>query len=279
MIKKNLPVHMYPSYIDSPSGGLFTLLFLPDGASVSPAVTLLVPPFAEEMNKSRHMLSMQARHLAAAGLPVCMLDLSGTGDSYGDFGAATWEIWLSDLECCIAWLVAQGYTSINLLALRSGALLAGSYLANTNQDIGKLVLWQPVVRGDAFIKQFFRIKIAESMSASTGGKLSTADLRDTLEHSGFIEIAGYCLNSTMVEQLEGCMLSAGALGPVRAVYWFELATAADKPMLPASRNLVDAINAHGVQVSTQVVTGPTFWQSSEICECPELIEKTTEALL
>ena len=41
--------------------------------------------FAEEMNKSRRMVALQARALAEAGFAVLQIDLHGCGDSGGDF--------------------------------------------------------------------------------------------------------------------------------------------------------------------------------------------------
>src|SRR5689334_9630124 len=57
---------------------------------------LVLPPFAEELNKCRPMLAAQARALAAAGLDVLLVDLFGTGDSDGEFVEARWERWQQD---------------------------------------------------------------------------------------------------------------------------------------------------------------------------------------
>ena len=52
-------------------------------------------PFAEEMNKSRRMAALQSRALASAGFAVRQLDLLGSGDSEGDFGDASWDLWVA----------------------------------------------------------------------------------------------------------------------------------------------------------------------------------------
>jgi hypothetical protein len=75
---------MHPAFIDGSGGRLFTLYFAPDAAVSARGGLLFIPPFAEELNRSRHMVVKTARALAAAGWGVLLLDLFGTGDSEGD---------------------------------------------------------------------------------------------------------------------------------------------------------------------------------------------------
>ena len=75
-----------PFFLDRASGSLFAIHHR---AGAAPCGTVLfIPPFAEEMNRARRMVALQARDLAAAGWDVLQLDLFGTGDSQGDFGDA-----------------------------------------------------------------------------------------------------------------------------------------------------------------------------------------------
>src|SRR5262245_21600498 len=63
---------------------------------------LLLPPFAEELNKTRRMCARFARRLAGHGWRVVRVDLYGCGDSAGEFRDATWSQWISDLAGQIA---------------------------------------------------------------------------------------------------------------------------------------------------------------------------------
>ena len=85
---------------------------------------LLVPPFAEELNKCRRLMALCAQRLAAAGAEVWWPDLFGTGDSAGAFSDASWSHWVDDL-CEIDAALAQSAPDAApaYLALRSGALL------------------------------------------------------------------------------------------------------------------------------------------------------------
>ena len=70
--------------------------YIPLGNSIQKHL-LLICPFAEEMNKSRHIYSLLARQLCLSGIACYLLDYRGTGDSSGDFGEATIDKWLEDL--------------------------------------------------------------------------------------------------------------------------------------------------------------------------------------
>ena len=62
------------------------------------------PPFAEELNKSRRMVSMQARQFCHTAYAVLIVDLFGTGDSEGNFGDTDWEILQNDMCVALRWL-------------------------------------------------------------------------------------------------------------------------------------------------------------------------------
>tara|TARA_B110000240_G_C13425650_1_gene421472 strand:+ start:552 stop:725 length:174 start_codon:yes stop_codon:yes gene_type:complete len=46
---------------------------------------IFVPPFAEEMNRSKRMYVLCARLLADAGIKSICFDFAGTGDSSGEW--------------------------------------------------------------------------------------------------------------------------------------------------------------------------------------------------
>lgn len=59
---------MEAGFLEGKAGPVFHVLHLPDASSIRGAV-LFVPPLAEELNKSRRMVSLQARRLAQAATP------------------------------------------------------------------------------------------------------------------------------------------------------------------------------------------------------------------
>ena len=99
-------------------------IYHPPQTSVERGAVLYLHPFAEEMNKSRRMASLQSRALAEAGYGVLQIDLLGCGDSSGDFSDATWEAWRGDVVHAVAWLRQRTSAPLTLWGLRVGCLLA-----------------------------------------------------------------------------------------------------------------------------------------------------------
>src|SRR5688500_5815022 len=91
------PVNETASFEPSASGPRLRCVAEPAGGTVR-GVVLLLPPFAEEMNKSRRMCALLARGLAADGWRVVRIDLLGCGDSAGSLRDASWEQWCDDLR-------------------------------------------------------------------------------------------------------------------------------------------------------------------------------------
>src|SRR5258705_9769402 len=63
----------------------FCISTIPSNGVEPRGSVLYLPPFAEEMNKSRRMAALQARAFARIGWNVLQMDLFGCGDSSGEF--------------------------------------------------------------------------------------------------------------------------------------------------------------------------------------------------
>ena len=115
-----------PSFLAGAAGQLFSLYFPPRLQLSEPKGVVYLPPFAEEMNQSRRMVTLQARELSKAGVGVLLLDLFGTGDSAGSFSDARWDVWLQDVGTGLDFLEQRGLRP-SLWGLRLGGLLAMHY--------------------------------------------------------------------------------------------------------------------------------------------------------
>ena len=100
-----------PLFIDRPHGRLFAIHHPPAAAAAHAEAVLYIHPFAEEMNQSRRIAVLQAEALAGLGYGVLTLDLTGCGDSTGEFADARWVIWRDDFIAGCRWLGALGYRS------------------------------------------------------------------------------------------------------------------------------------------------------------------------
>jgi exosortase A-associated hydrolase 2 len=238
---------------------------------------LVVPPFAEEMNKSRRMISEVALALAEQGTASVCFDLHGTGDSEGEFVAATWDEWLDNIATMLAWSRAQGIDIDRLLAVRLGCLLAAAFLAAGPAGVRKCVFWHPVLEGRRYLDEFLRLKLAAGLFDDSR-KSSVASLRVELQTSGSLEVAGYALPAKLVAAIDA--LTLGELLPKAntAVDWIEITRSADAPVPLPVAQLMERLLAAGTPVEHLRIPSDPFWTSTEIVVSASVTAATVQAL-
>jgi exosortase A-associated hydrolase 2 len=241
---------------------------------------LYLAPFAEEMNRARRMAALQARILAERGIGVLILDPFGTGDSEGGFEEARWEIWRSDTRGALAWLRAQGYERLTLLGLRLGACLALAVAAEpTDGEVepSRLVLWQPVLRGDAFLNQFLRIRVMTGLRDNgSGAKETVKELRRRLDSGETLEVAGYPLTPGLSADIAALNAVDLALACPRPLDWIDLVAQPEAEFAPATRTALERLRTAGCAVEAQRVPGEPFWTIEEPALVPELWRRTAD---
>jgi exosortase A-associated hydrolase 2 len=265
-------------FLDTSNGRRFCLFHAVNANVKCRGVVLYVAPFGEEMNKSRRMLSLQARSLAQQGLAVLILDLYGCGDSDGEFRDASWPQWKEDLGTALSWLRRRYDSPVSLLGLRLGALLALDFICDGAHQVNQLVLWQPVLNGQQFLTQFFRLKLANDMlgdSKEQGG--GTQAIRQKLKDGEIVEIAGYEISSKLSTAID--TLNATTFTPLKVpVHWFEIQSDANATLPPAKQKVINFWQQHQVNVHLEQVSGPEFWITQEISVCNSLVNRTTSLL-
>lgn len=250
-------------------------IFHPAATPKPRGAVLYAHPFAEEMNKSRRMAALQARAFANAGFAVLQVDLYGCGDSSGDFGDATWQHWIADLEAAAEWLQERCAVPMHIWGLRLGALLALDFLRQTRIPFGSTLFWQLPLSGEVLITQFLRLELAGDLLQDRKAGATTNDLRHKVASGEALEIAGYQLNPNLVTSID--RLRAIELTPsVARVLWFDIRTSSERGLPPAAQKLVDAWGAEGIVVEHQVVSGEPFWTTQEIVELPDLVTATID---
>jgi exosortase A-associated hydrolase 2 len=262
-------------FINGTAGKLFIIHYSPLEYPSSRRAVIIFPPFAEEMNKSRRMMALQARALAAEGMQVLMVDLYGTGESAGDFEQARWEIWREDIEVAASWLEKQGVTRFSALGLRLGALLAMDFNRRWGDRFERIVLWQPVQNGAAVLTQFLRTRWAASMLDSAREAESTQDLRQKLRRGDSVEVAGYQLSPQLFRSIEELQLVPLANPGSPPIYWLEVVSPGGSPLSVASKRVLETWGKSAIPVSATSVQGEPFWATPELTEVPRLIHATT----
>jgi exosortase A-associated hydrolase 2 len=241
------------------------------------SAVLIVPPFAEEMNKCRRSFTELSHALAACGIATVLPDLYGTGDSEGEFVDADLDVWLDDLSRVVEWSAAQGCPVTTLLCVRLGCPLGAQLARRWPGRFERAAFWQPVLDGQRFLAQFFRLRVAASMM-EPNKRESVEALRALLQSSGRIEVAGYELGSKLVGQLDALALDARCCADIGAVHWMEVLRDHDATLPTPSRQFIDAQRAAGHEITEHTFVGEPFWSSVEIVTNQQLIASTAAVL-
>ena len=261
-------------FIGESAGRIFVLAHYPRSSAAR--CVLICPPFAEEMNKARKMVTELSRRLLARGLGVIVPDLFGTGDSEGNFADADWERWLEDLKTAERWALARGWQVESLLGIRLGCLLAANHAHERESAVSRTAFWQPVLDGSRALDQFLRLRTAASLMRDD--KETVAGLKAQLAGGRVVDVAGYGVSSRLAAQMESLRLSSLYSDKLGDVHWFEVLRAADAPVSAATTKSVDELKQRGAAVSLHTVVGEPFWASTEIVCLPQLLTDTAGVL-
>jgi hypothetical protein len=120
------------------------------------------------------------------------------------------------------------------------------------------------------LNQFLRLKSAEAMLEGSGQQGVTSRLRAELASGTAVEVAGYTLHPELALGIEAAEFALPRTYSGR-IAWLECSQATPPSVLPASAKSIDALTGSGRAVTAQAVNGPSFWQTVEIEEAPELI--------
>jgi len=258
-----------PFFFDADPGTRFSLYHAPAPQVAPRGAILYVHPFAEELNHTRRMASLQARRFAAMSYAVLQIDLFGCGDSCGDFSAARWDLWKRDLATARAWLAERSTGPMQLWGLRLGALLALDFAASSPVD--GLILWQPFLHGRTCINQFLR----QALTTDPDGARTTAALRAELVTRGTLEVSGYDLAAPLAQAIDACDAAALVLPPC-PVHWFALGAPAPARLAASAASLAANWAAGGTRLHFHALDGVPFW-TGERAECPALLDATSAA--
>jgi exosortase A-associated hydrolase 2 len=263
---------LLPFFLPASGGQRYCLLHLPPPGQAARGGILYVHPFAEELNKSRHVAAAQARAFAAAGYSVLQIDLFGCGDSSGDFGEARWDIWHNDLHLACAWLAQRVDGPLTVWGLRLGALLALDFASRAPLPLARLLLWQPELDGRRSIDRFLRLRLASHMLAGAAQE-APGQARAALALGDPVEVAGYLLAPELAHAIDG--VSVAALLPAMPVYWLDY-HAAEQTGAWSPPLLARQWRERGAAVHVASFDDGPFWHSGELLACPQLLYATRE---
>lgn len=115
---------------------------------------LLCPPLGQEQIRTQRLYRVLADRLARIGIDAFRFDYFGTGDSAGDEEDGELEGWQRDIGTAHAQLQRlRGDRRIVWLGARLGATLAAQAAHLVPDAPARMVLWDPVVDGAAYVEE------------------------------------------------------------------------------------------------------------------------------
>lgn len=226
---------------------------------------LLLPPFAEELSKSRRALAQASKAFSEAGFGVVQIDPLGCGDSAGDFGDATWTDWLADFEELGLRCLATEFPGAPRLAfgVRAGCLLASALAPHFSGHLW----WQPSLQGRSVLQQFLRLRMAADLQGPD--RVSVAELKAELAAGRSVEVAGYLLAPDLASGLDAATLRPPPDSALPCL-WLEASSQEEPALLPASQKWL--AKAADAAPEAQALRSAAPWGATELEDCPALIE-------
>ena len=265
-----------PAYIAGTKGKLFALHCEPEARNNRAECVIVVPSFAEEMNRCRYMQTMLAQQLVGHGIALLSVDPFGTGDSQGEFVDADWQQWIQDIITAADYAEQLGYRSITLLGIRLGALLAVA-AAPEVKNLQRLVFWQPVSNGKVALNQFLRIKIAAAIGRDEDGG-TTAQFEEELNRGNSIQVAGYDVSPELFKGLQAAHFDQHLPSITAPISWFTVLASEERNTPRADLKTIEQWRAEGKQIDHLMTIGPAFWQAHERTLAPNLVNDTASHL-
>jgi hypothetical protein len=208
--------------------------------------------YAEFMKNYRREVRL-ARSLAAAGIAAIRLHYRGSGNSAGDPALVTMPALVADVTEALSDLdptwPAPAYV---------GARVGASVAALSAPPAAPLVLWEPVLNGEKWLKEGMRAATISSVSRHIDGRQSdSGDPLARLESEGVLDILGFAHYSKLVDDIRRTKIEellAERSGPVLIVQ----IGGGDAPKAAITK-LVDSLRARSLPIDFQMGGRDVSW--------------------
>ena len=183
-------------YFGASERPLFGAYHPPHGAPGKALGIVVCPPLGVEGLRAQRALRQLATMLAKSGIHVLRFDFYGTGDSSGTCEEGSIGLWLEDIDTARQELAEiASIEQLGLVGLRMGGALA-ALSAAASPDLNRLVLWDPVVDGAAYVDQIIEADVEYEVYSEHAGNVALA-----LEQDATIGVMGYAVTHAQREEI------------------------------------------------------------------------------
>lgn len=219
-----------------------------------PVGWVICPSFGLEQIHLGRLDTMVARGLSAAGFPVLRYHGQGYGDS-ATLGPASLNSHVEDAGDAVDLISGEaGVERVGVLGARFGGLVAA--LVADRRGLPLMGLWEPVVSGSRFIKDFFRTRLFSEMALNlnVSGASEVDRIRRELAANGWAEIKGFHLGARMYEETSAVDLTKA----IRAFHGRALVISVSRTGRPgaAAEKLCHRLRELGAECAMEVVVDP-----------------------
>ncbi len=240
---------MNPLHFGDSAKPLFGVYHPPARGGVRRERVLLCYPSGHEYMRVHRAYVQLAGRIAARGCPVFRFDYSCTGDSAGDTGDGTMAAWQGDLLLAARELEdTAGPGRLSCVGLRLGAALLSNAVAG-GLRASNLVLWDPVVSGDEYLRELRSLQEERRRLFSQ----LPADDAGAGEDAGGTELAGYRYSDALLNELVATDLVQAGWGRARKVFLLL------SEETPENRALREALSQRELLAGCEVIPSAGDW--------------------
>ena len=169
---------------------------------------VLCHPLGEEKLWAHRVFVSFARDLAATGVSVLRIDFRGEGDSDREFEESDLETRIADTGLAIDAVrsLNPSVTEVSLVGLRMGAAVAAAAAARRT-DVSRLVLWDPVTDGVAYMQTVLRLNLMYQMALHRRVVENRDALIARLREGQTVNIEGYEMAEPLFRQVSDFQLT------------------------------------------------------------------------
>jgi uncharacterized protein len=258
---------LIPIRFGQPARQLFGLYEAPHVSAARGESILLCAPFGQEAIRSHRLFKVLADRLCREGFHVLRFDYFGTGDSAGEGEEVSIEGFIADVLMANNELANRsGCTSTSWMGLRLGASVAALASARVPNKLARLILWEPITDGAAYLRELMEAHAAALLDAYEWRVLSDNSLRNAIARESGSEALGFPVTELFRSALNA--LKVDSLGDLNAskVDIFEYAATAGSAhnSVQTGAGLTKQLVARGVQPRVTPIIEHVTWTADEM---------------
>ena len=233
---------------------------------------LVVHPMGEEKKFAHRVLAQTAWALGKAGVWTLRFDLSGSGDSFGEFREATLGGWKREIIVAAAVLKRESRVEeIAVLGLRLGASLAW-LVRGEIAGLREAVLWEPALSGKHYLESLWQRKLVREMMTTGKGKTTWAAGREEMTRTGYVDLDGWDLGAALAQDLEKLDLTRSE--PPCPSRTLAVQIAFNGKVSPELEKFAGTVRAANGVMETMGIRERPIWDRVELVEAAELTRTT-----